>query len=564
MFKTQQSPEFKNLSDNTCGRNRRPFGKSCRQVMTACKGSFRTAALLFFLGLGIPATALASVVRFDTPLGSFDVEMFDEDAPLTVENFLNYVKDGDFANSFVHRRSRGFVIQGGGYTWVDGTLGDVPADPPVPNEFKLSNVRGTIAMAKLGGDPNSATSEWFINLGDNSDNLDSQNGGFTVFGRVLGDGMDVVDAIAALQIWNFGGAFDNLPLIDFQDDGPLKAENFVFTDITLVGADDTEIDIASVADISGDAVPDVAYLTSKNQPKVSYYSGANGNKLRTVKYLGAAWTGIAAATVGDSNANGVANDPSIAVLASKNNGSKHSVEVRRAKNGALINRIDFLGQKWQVIDVAVIDDGNGDGVTDDTVIAVLGLDPERPSQEQIRVQVRQLSDGRTVGDWFFLNGTWTPLALEGVNRAGQPPLLAVLANKAKTGDNVVQARKLNNGSLQPTITFLDSGSLARDLAVLKDSNGDGTASDPAYLVLGNEQETGRNKVQARRVNNGKWLKNINMIGTNWDARRVMSADDISGNLIEEVGVLAKKRTGSKVVIEVKDFADETTTERVSP
>jgi cyclophilin family peptidyl-prolyl cis-trans isomerase len=287
----------------------------------------------------MPATALASVVRFETPLGSFDVEMYEEDAPLTVENFLNYVKDGDFANSFVHRRSRGFVIQGGGYTWVDGVVGDVPEDPPVQNEFKLSNVRGTIAMAKLGGDPNSATSEWFINLGDNSDNLDSQNGGFTVFGKVLGDGMEVVDAIAELEIWNFGGAFNNLPLIDYKDDGPVQAENFVFTDITLLGAASTEIDIASVVDISGDAVPDVAYLTSKNQPKVSYYSGANGNKLRTVKYLGAAWTGIAAATVADSNANGVANDPSIAVLASKTDGSKHVVEVRRAKNGALIKKI---------------------------------------------------------------------------------------------------------------------------------------------------------------------------------------------------------------------------------
>ncbi len=563
MFKTQKSTEFATLSEPTYGRNGLPFETSLRRLKAACTGTFRVLLPLLCLSLAMPATALASVVRFETPLGSFDVEMFEEDAPLTVENFLNYVKDGDFANSFVHRRSRGFVIQGGGFTWVDGVVGDVPEDPPVQNEFKLSNVRGTIAMAKLGGDPNSATSEWFINLGDNSDNLDSQNGGFTVFGKVLGDGMEVVDAIAELEIWNFGGAFNNLPLIDFKDDGPLKAENFVFTDITLVGSASTEIDIASVADISGDAVPDVAYLTSKNQPKVSYYSGANGNKLRTVKYLGAAWTGIAAATVADSNANGVANDPSIAVLASKTDGSKHAVEVRRAKNGALIKKIAFLGPKWQVIDVAVVDDLNGDGVTDDTVIAVLGLDPERTSQEQIRVQVRRLSDGSFVDDWNFLNGTWTPLALEGVNRAGQPPLLAVLANKAQNGANVVQARKLNNGSLQPSITFLDANSVARDLAILKDSNGDGTASDPAYLVLATDQETGRNKVQARRVSNGKWLKNINMIGTKWDATRVMSADDISGNLIEEVGVLAKKDNG-KVVIEVKDFADETTTERVSP
>ncbi len=83
------------------------------------------------------------------------------------------------------------------------------------NEPVYSNVRGTIAMAKLGDNVNSATSQWFINTGNNSANLDVQNGGFTVFGQVTGNGMAVVDAINALQIFNMGNAFAEIPLRNY-------------------------------------------------------------------------------------------------------------------------------------------------------------------------------------------------------------------------------------------------------------------------------------------------------------------------------------------------------------
>jgi peptidyl-prolyl cis-trans isomerase A (cyclophilin A) len=160
--------------------------------------------------------------------------LFDEVAPGTVENFLNYVNDGDYEDSFVHRSVPGFVIQGGGFTFDAGQAPPIPTDPPIENEFKLSNIRGTIAMAKLGGDPDSATSQWFINLADNSDSLDGddgQGGGFfTVFGQVIGDGMEVADAIAALPRVNAGGAFGNLPVIDFSG-GDLLSENMVFAEV---------------------------------------------------------------------------------------------------------------------------------------------------------------------------------------------------------------------------------------------------------------------------------------------------------------------------------------------
>jgi len=166
--------------------------------------------------LAIPATSLATTVRLQTTLGIIDIQLYDEAAPLTVANFLSYVDSGAYTDSFIHRSVPGFVLQGGGYTWNSTTnsVNAITANAPVANEYSAtrSNLRGTVAMAKVGGDPNSATNQWFINLGDNSANLDNQNGGFTVFGKITDNSMAVVDAIAALPTANAGGAFTELPL----------------------------------------------------------------------------------------------------------------------------------------------------------------------------------------------------------------------------------------------------------------------------------------------------------------------------------------------------------------
>jgi cyclophilin family peptidyl-prolyl cis-trans isomerase len=195
----------------------------------------RLSSLLFafvFIGL-FSAPVLASSVVLQTSLGEVEIELFDQETPQTVANFLNYVNSGAFASSFIHRSMPGFIIQGGGYTFIDGAVGEVPTNPPVANEPGISNLRGTIAMAKQGGDPNSATSQWFINLADSSENLDGQNGGFTVFGQVTGDGMDVIDAIAALRVWNAGAPFTNLPLIDYPGSGSISDEYLVMTDLEV-------------------------------------------------------------------------------------------------------------------------------------------------------------------------------------------------------------------------------------------------------------------------------------------------------------------------------------------
>lgn len=162
-----------------------------------------------------PVTALATNVVMHTPFGDVEIELFDEVTPETVANFLQYLRDGSYENSFIHRSDPDFVIQGGGYYYDDGSPIAILTRPAVVNEPGISNDRGTIAMAKKPGDPDSATSQWFFNLENNAAELDDSNGGFTVFGRVVGSGMDVIDQIADLKVWNAGAPFGELPLIDY-------------------------------------------------------------------------------------------------------------------------------------------------------------------------------------------------------------------------------------------------------------------------------------------------------------------------------------------------------------
>jgi len=211
------------------------------------KTKFSAANLLVLL-LALPQAATATIIEVETDLGTVEINLYDNATPATVTNFLNYVNSGDFTDSIVHRSVPGFVIQGGGFVAdINAQVSEIITDDPVTNEPVYSNVRGTIAMAKLGDDPNSATSQWFINLANNAANLDAQNGGFTVFGEVTA-GMDVVDAIAALPRYDFGAAFTDLPLqnysaADFTNN--VAVENTHLVIVTAVNVIDTTIDSAA-------------------------------------------------------------------------------------------------------------------------------------------------------------------------------------------------------------------------------------------------------------------------------------------------------------------------------
>ena len=190
------------------------------------------AAMAVSVLLSLPVMVIADTVLIQTPQGDIEIELLTEDAPNTVANFLRYIDSGKYTKSFIHRSIPGFVIQGGGFTFDgSGAPGIFPFET-IDNEFKVSNTRGTVAMAKIGGQPDSATSQWFINLADNSSSLDSDNGGYTVFARVIGGGMAVADAISQLDVVDAQGAFTNLPVINFNPDNFIAEENLVMTAVS--------------------------------------------------------------------------------------------------------------------------------------------------------------------------------------------------------------------------------------------------------------------------------------------------------------------------------------------
>jgi peptidyl-prolyl cis-trans isomerase A (cyclophilin A) len=157
--------------------------------------------------LAAPLAAQAQKVKLSTTAGDIVVELDAAKAPKSVANFVQYVKAGHYTNTVFHRVIDSFMIQGGGMT---ADLAEKPTRAPIPLEAGngLSNLRGTLAMARTGV-PDSATSQFFINVVDNP-RLDTAGGGYAVFGKVV-EGMDVVDKIRMVPVGN-KGPYQNVPV----------------------------------------------------------------------------------------------------------------------------------------------------------------------------------------------------------------------------------------------------------------------------------------------------------------------------------------------------------------
>jgi len=218
--------------------------------------------------LSFASSVNATIVEFQTSEGNIQVNLFDQTTPRTVENFLRYVDEQHYTTSVIHRVAPDFIVQGGGFTFEgDWPLTRLDVNVAVINEPIYSNVKGTIAMAKVASNPDSATDQWFFNLANNASNLDLQNEGFTVFGQVIGDGMTVVERISGLTLCQ------DVPMIDYSSQNcsgqsTPGLENFVVINHIII------IDSSAVTDADLSPVLNTLLTTDKEQEETESNGGA--------------------------------------------------------------------------------------------------------------------------------------------------------------------------------------------------------------------------------------------------------------------------------------------------
>ncbi|MGH7215299.1 MAG: peptidylprolyl isomerase, partial [Tepidisphaeraceae bacterium] len=364
-----------------------------------------------------------TLVRMTSVLGNIDIELFDGLKPQSVSNFLNnYVDTDRYNNSIIHRSDSldsltvtpKEILQGGGFSFPGFTSVATGADPTVPNEFTtngvISNTRGTLAYAK-GSDPDSATSQWFLNLADNSAGLDNpaNAGGFTVFGQLVNGTLSTADAIAALQTFAFADPFGALPLRDY----------------TTFPSTPTADNVVLISDVS--RLPETTYTAISDNAAVTPTVDANG--VLSLAYAPgitgtAEITVVATALDGDSEkqtfdvtVNAGSSVPSSFGIALGTGGAKKvkftdadgtAVEIS-AKKGAVTVR--FSADNFQQ------SESKGTVTLTGTNIVVDGLVITQSNSTEITVKTKNGDGLVSIGD-ISADGTVKKISAKGVNLFG--------------------------------------------------------------------------------------------------------------------------------------------------
>jgi len=290
---------------------------------------------------------------------------------------------------------------------------------------------------------------------------------------------------------------------------------------------------------------------------VNLLSGADASILNQTEYFSSLWTLASLGTLQDGNSDGVGDDPAIVVLADNIETRQHKIQIRDAMSGQQIGaNIGFLSSEFSVIDLAVIPDINGDGVSDDPAVAVLGV---KLSNGRPTVEVKRLSDGSKLGRWSVLNIDFDPQDIAPVNDDGVVKI-GILASNGD-GKTVVETRRLSDGEKLGRFFAFGPDISVRGLAGYDDIDGPGPGGDAAWAVLA-KKSGGNNIIRYLLAKDGAKLKEQVMTGSAWEAYGIAVAPDQNGNSFDDL--ITVNIADDAGLVKLRDFDTGDTISNLSP
>ncbi|MEJ2137865.1 MAG: DUF1800 domain-containing protein [Gammaproteobacteria bacterium] len=318
-------------------------------------------------------------------------------------------------------------------------------------------------------------------------------------------------------------------------------------------AAEKSFDIAPIADLSSDGFADVAVLPLSEGPKVWLYSSADGSPLGTVSFFARHWMPVALAAFSGGGGEGSVKDSRIALLALNNETGTLSVQVRTAEaDGSKVgSNIGFFNSTYQPIDVAVVDDTNGDGISNDPSIAVLA---QRYYPWRQAVQLRTL-DGQLLGNWTITQPRQQLLSLAGVSMTKGQSRVSALVKGKDDGKARILSVRIADGEALPAIELATGWWQpdALDLSVQRDGDGDGMANDPAYVILVKNQPNGEQSLILKDVGSGSFLGSRQVIDGSWQSESLSVAADLGGDDKEYAFIIASGDSSEELLVNVREL-----------
>ena len=312
-----------------------------------------------------------------------------------------------------------------------------------------------------------------------------------------------------------------------------------------------EDEIVAIPDMIGSATAEYVLYSGETQNQFDVIDGSTGAVLRTLSYFSSAWEPQDFASLADGNGDGMPDDPALAVMALNTNTGQIRVQLRFVDNGNQIGtNVTAFNSDWNPLAVAILEDSDGNGIATDPAAAVLA---QNTIDGRISVDLIRFSDGSQLGRWNFFRPTWEAKSVAAFVPTGGVPRVAVLATDPSSGKTKVQYRLTTNGNKAGVFVF-GSGIEGFDFGVVLDSDGNGTADDPAYAVIGKKQTGSQNNiVRLRRESDGANLAEWRVISGSFDVKGMSVLPDANMSGYEDIAAFAKPTGGGSNLIQIRDL-----------